>query len=94
MKAIRAVSLPNFDLIAAYSIFIASYLVFALGKFPGLRIDGTLARIRASAVMAQFAGVGDCEPGGTGPATASSTGLVHRCRRLLAKLRAACFQRR
>ena len=37
--SIRAIPLPDVNLIAAYSIFIASYFVFALGKFPGLKID-------------------------------------------------------
>ena len=30
-----AIFLPDTALIAAYVIFIASYFVFALGKFPG-----------------------------------------------------------
>jgi len=25
--------------VAAYAIFVASYVVFALGKFPGMKID-------------------------------------------------------
>jgi hypothetical protein len=36
---IRAVALPGATLIAAHAIFLASYIVFALGKFPGLKID-------------------------------------------------------
>jgi len=31
--------------LAAYAIFLASYLVFTLGKFPGLKIDRTGAAI-------------------------------------------------
>jgi Na+/H+ antiporter NhaD/arsenite permease-like protein len=39
MTAFRAIALSDTALIAAYVIFIASYFVFALGKFPGLKID-------------------------------------------------------
>jgi Na+/H+ antiporter NhaD/arsenite permease-like protein len=31
--------LSEFSQLAAYTIFLASYLVFALGKFPGMKID-------------------------------------------------------
>jgi len=33
------VFLSDFTLIGTYSTFLASYLVFALGKFPGMKID-------------------------------------------------------
>src|SRR5579862_2728486 len=37
--------------IAAYIIFIASYLVFAIGKFPGLKIDRPGAAIIGAVAM-------------------------------------------
>ena len=37
--------------ISAYSIFIASYVVFALGKFPGLKIDRPGAAIIGAVLM-------------------------------------------
>lgn len=51
MDLIRAVALPPATLIAAYVIFLASYLVFALGKFPGLKIDRPGAAIIGAVVM-------------------------------------------
>ena len=33
------VALSDTRIVAAYVIFLASYVVFALGKFPGLKID-------------------------------------------------------
>src|SRR5207247_8154188 len=40
--------------IAAYAIFSASYLVFALGKFPGLKIDRPAAAIIGAVAMVAF----------------------------------------
>lgn len=40
--------------IAAYVIFFASYLVFAIGKFPGLKVDRTGAAIIGAVVMVAF----------------------------------------
>jgi Na+/H+ antiporter NhaD/arsenite permease-like protein len=54
MAEIRAISLPDTALIAAYVIFIASYFVFALGKFPGLKIDRPGAAIIGAVAMVAF----------------------------------------
>ena len=54
MNPIRAASLSDTTLIAAYSIFIASYFVFALGKFPGLKIDRPGAAIIGAVAMVAF----------------------------------------
>jgi len=54
MHELRAIPLPDVNLIAAYSIFIASYLVFALGKFPGLKIDRPGAAIIGAVAMVAF----------------------------------------
>src|SRR5215469_10862143 len=40
--------------IAAYGIFFASYCVFALGKFPGLKIDRPGAAIIGAVLMVAF----------------------------------------
>ncbi len=42
------------QLAAAYGIFAGSYLVFALGKFPGMKIDRTGAAIIGSALLIAF----------------------------------------
>jgi len=54
MNVIHAIPLPDVNLIAAYSIFIASYFVFALGKFPGLKIDRPGAAIIGAIAMVAF----------------------------------------
>jgi Na+/H+ antiporter NhaD/arsenite permease-like protein len=41
-------------LVAAYIIFLSSYLVFALGKFPGLKIDRPGAAIIGAVAMVAF----------------------------------------
>lgn len=41
-------------IVAAYVIFIASYVVFALGKFPGLKIDRPAAAIIGAVGMVAF----------------------------------------
>src|SRR6266702_5935186 len=51
MVSIRAVSLSDAALIAAYVIFLASYFVFALGKFPVLKIDRPGAAIIGAVAM-------------------------------------------
>lgn len=38
-------------IVAAYVVFLASYLVFALGKFPGMKIDRTGAAIIGAVAM-------------------------------------------
>ncbi len=42
------------QLIIAYVLFFASYLVFAIGRFPGTKIDRTAAAIIAAALMFAF----------------------------------------
>ena len=42
---------------AAYAIFLASYLVFALGKFPGMKIDRPGAAIIGAVLMVAFRAV-------------------------------------
>src|ERR1700733_1959222 len=51
MNAARAPSLTEINLIAAYLVFLASYLVFALGKFPGMKIDRPGAAIIGAVLM-------------------------------------------
>ncbi|MBZ5573029.1 MAG: anion transporter [Acidobacteriia bacterium] len=46
--------MPDRQLVAAYVIFLASYLVFALGKFPGLKIDRPGAAILGAVAMVGF----------------------------------------
>jgi len=45
---------PDASIIAAYIIFSAGYLVFALGKFPGLKIDRPAAAIIGAVAMVAF----------------------------------------
>jgi Na+/H+ antiporter NhaD/arsenite permease-like protein len=45
---------PDARLAAAYIIFLASYLVFAIGKFPGLKIDRPGAAIIGAVAMFAF----------------------------------------
>ena len=47
-------NLSDARIFAAYAIFLASYLVFALGKFPGLKIDRPGAAIIGAAAMFGF----------------------------------------
>ena len=54
MAEFRAIALSDTALIAAYIIFIASYLVFALGKFPGFKIDRPGAAIIGAVAMVAF----------------------------------------
>lgn len=51
MLLISPVALSDARLAAAYLIFLASYLVFALGKFPGLKIDRPGAAIIGAVAM-------------------------------------------
>lgn len=46
--------LSDISILAAYVIFGASYLVFALGKFPGLKIDRPAAAIVGAVAMVAF----------------------------------------
>ena len=45
MHTFSPAALSDVRILAAYIIFVASYVVFALGKFPGLKIDRTGAAI-------------------------------------------------
>lgn len=47
-------ALPHLQTVAAYAVFLASYLVFALGKFPGMKIDRPGAAIIGAALLFAF----------------------------------------
>src|SRR6266481_9275853 len=49
-----AAFLPQTTVLAGTIIFLASYVVFALGKFPGLKIDRTGAAIIGAVAMVVF----------------------------------------
>ena len=51
---IHASSFPDGTILAAYVIFLASYVVFAIGKFPGLKVDRTGAAIIGAVAMVAF----------------------------------------
>ncbi|HUL14524.1 MAG TPA: anion transporter [Terriglobales bacterium] len=46
--------MPEFTVIATYSTFLASYVVFALGKFPGMKIDRPGMAIIGAVLMFVF----------------------------------------
>jgi Na+/H+ antiporter NhaD/arsenite permease-like protein len=50
----RALSNPDVRLTIAYVIFLSSYLVFAIGRFPGTRINRTAMAIIGAALMFAF----------------------------------------
>lgn len=54
MPQITPAALSEARIIAAYAIFAAGYLVFALGKFPGMKIDRPGAAIIGAVLMAAF----------------------------------------
>src|ERR1041385_5167662 len=54
MHVLPAAALSDARVLAAYIIFLASYLVFALGKFPGLKIDRPGAAIIGAVAMVGF----------------------------------------
>lgn len=54
--------LSDTQLIIAYVIFLCSYVVFAIGKFPGTKIDRTAAAIIGAALMFAFR-ITDAETG-------------------------------
>lgn len=54
MSALSPAALSDARILAAYIIFLASYVVFALGKFPGLKIDRTGAAIIGAVGMVAF----------------------------------------
>lgn len=45
---------PEVHLLLAYPIFLASYLVFAIGRFPGTKIDRPAAAVIGAALMFVF----------------------------------------
>jgi Na+/H+ antiporter NhaD/arsenite permease-like protein len=45
---------PGIHLLIAYAIFLASYLVFAIGRFPGTKIDRPAAAAIGAALMFAF----------------------------------------
>ena len=53
IAAIITVS-PEVHLLLAYAIFLASYLVFAIGRFPGTKIDRPAAAVIGAAMMVAF----------------------------------------
>jgi Na+/H+ antiporter NhaD/arsenite permease-like protein len=48
------VPLTDLKIFAAYTVFLGSYLVFALGKFPGMKIDRPGAGIIGAVLMVGF----------------------------------------
>ena len=54
MPHVSAQALDEARVIVAYGIFFASYLVFALGKFPGIKIDRPGAAIIGAVLMFAF----------------------------------------
>ena len=54
MSQLSPVVLSDVRIAAAYAIFAASYLVFALGKFPGMKIDRPGAAIIGAVLMVAF----------------------------------------
>jgi Na+/H+ antiporter NhaD/arsenite permease-like protein len=54
MPQIPLTFLSDATLAAGYAIFAASYLVFAIGKFPGLKIDRPAAAIIGAVAMVAF----------------------------------------
>ncbi len=58
MPHLDPVLLSDARIVAAYAIFIGSYFVFALGKFPGMKIDRPGAAIIGAVLMVAFRIVG------------------------------------
>ena len=54
MHEIHSAAVAHGPAVAASVIFLASYLVFALGKFPGLKIDRPGAAIIGAVAMVAF----------------------------------------
>jgi Na+/H+ antiporter NhaD/arsenite permease-like protein len=61
MHALSPATLSDARILAAYVIFLASYVVFALGKFPGLKIDRNGAAIIGAVGMVAFRVIGTGE---------------------------------
>ena len=51
MPHLSPTALSDAQLAAAYIIFLASYVVFAIGKFPGLKVDRSGAAIIGAVAM-------------------------------------------
>src|SRR6266700_5675492 len=58
MHAVSPVLLSDARILAAYLIFFGSYFVFALGKFPWMKIDRPGAAIIGAVLMVAFRIVG------------------------------------
>jgi Na+/H+ antiporter NhaD/arsenite permease-like protein len=58
MAPVDPILLSDARVLAAYLIFLGSYIVFALGKFPGLKIDRPGAAIIGAVLMVAFRIVG------------------------------------
>jgi Na+/H+ antiporter NhaD/arsenite permease-like protein len=54
MHHLSPTALSELRIFAAYAIFLGSYLVFALGKFPGMKIDRPGAAIIGAVLMVAF----------------------------------------
>jgi len=54
MPHLPSAVLPEIRIFAAYAVFLGSYLVFALGKFPGMKIDRPGAAIIGAVLMVAF----------------------------------------
>jgi Na+/H+ antiporter NhaD/arsenite permease-like protein len=54
MSVLPVAAISDARIVAAYAIFLASYVVFAFGKFPGLKIDRTGAGIIGAVGMVVF----------------------------------------
>ena len=61
MTSIDPVLLSEARTLAAYLIFLGSYVVFALGTFPGMKIDRPGAAIIGAVLMVAFRIVGGRE---------------------------------
>jgi Na+/H+ antiporter NhaD/arsenite permease-like protein len=61
MTAIEPLLLTDAKILAAYLIFLGSYFVFAVGKFPGTKIDRPGAAIIGAVLMVAFRIVGASE---------------------------------
>jgi Na+/H+ antiporter NhaD/arsenite permease-like protein len=61
MHALSPALLSDARILAAYLIFAGSYFVFALGKFPGMKIDRPGAAIIGAVLMVAFRVVGPAE---------------------------------
>lgn len=58
MTHLPAAALPHVKIIVAYAVFVGSYVVFAVGKFPGMKIDRPGAAIIGAVLMVAFGIVG------------------------------------